>query len=560
MSDRDTLGTLAALAREAGSPWIATETEALADRLAEGRFYVVCVGQFKRGKSTLLNALAGLDVLPIGVVPITAAVTLLRYGDSLGARIRFRDRDWEECDPRTLAHYVSEEHNPGNEKEVTAVEVFAPSPLLRSGMCLVDTPGIGSISLANTEATRAFVPHFDVTMVVLGADPPITGEELGLVREVGRTVPDVIVVFNKADRQPDAERAEAVRFTSRVLDTALERSVGPILQVSATERLSVGPTRDWNRLVERLEALARDSGAVLVRATQSRETRALVERLLHELDEQRAALLRPVSETEARVDALRHAVADAERALGDLSHLLIAEQQRLSRQLTSERDGFFARTLPNAQRELGKRIHSDPDERDVRARALEHARQVTKASLDRWRDEQAPRADALYREAERRFVELVNTFQERLTAIPGLPSLPLLHAHQGLRATSRFYYTEMMRVTAASPATWLQGFLPWRRREVAERDAQSYLEELLHINSARIKNDVEERALQSRRALETEVRDRLHSIVSSAQHALESAREAQRAGAAAVQTRLAWIDGLRQRAAACVPGSEWSSG
>ena len=115
----------------------------MAARVGEGRFYVVCVGQFKRGKSTLLNALIDAAVLPTGVRPITTAVTVVRYGGRLAARVRFRGRDWQDCDPAALATYVSEEHTPGNEKDVAAVEVFAPSPLLRSGLCLVDTPGIG---------------------------------------------------------------------------------------------------------------------------------------------------------------------------------------------------------------------------------------------------------------------------------------------------------------------------------------------------------------------------------------------------------------------------------
>lgn len=50
-----TLAELERLALEAGCPEIAAEARALDERLAEGRFFVVCVGQFKRGKSTLLN-------------------------------------------------------------------------------------------------------------------------------------------------------------------------------------------------------------------------------------------------------------------------------------------------------------------------------------------------------------------------------------------------------------------------------------------------------------------------------------------------------------------------
>lgn len=544
------LGELASLAREAGSVWIVSETEALAERLGEGRFYVVCVGQFKRGKSTLLNALVDTPVLPTGVVPITAAVTVIRYGDRLAARVRFRDRDWEECDPSALGTYVSEEHNPGNEKDVTGVEVFVPSPLLRTGMCFVDTPGIGSVSLANTEATRAFVPHIDAALVVLGADPPITGEELALVKDTEGIVRDVLVVFNKADRQSDTERAEAVRFTLRVLQAALQRPVGPILHVSATERVTEGrPTRDWNRLVERLETLARDSGAELVRGAQHRETTALIRTLLRELDEQRQALVQPIEESERHLASLRRAVADGARSLIDLGHLMSAEQEHLARTFTNERDRFFREALPAAAPELRDAIRRDPTrERDLRPRAIEHAREVTRRWLERWRHEQEPQVQALYQEAESRFVELVNAFQERLVTLPGLEALPRLTVHEGLRTRSRFFYTEMMWLAPASASTWLlDALLPWRRRSAIERDAVDYLGRLLEVNSARIKNDFLERVAQSREFLEREIRDRLQSLAASAERALQNARQAQAAGMTMVETKLRWIDRTRDQ-------------
>jgi hypothetical protein len=105
----DRLRVLVRLGNAAGTHSLGAEADALAERLREGRFYVVCVGQFKRGKSTLLNALVGEPVLPTGVIPITAAVTVVRHGERLTARVRFGERDWEECEPCALATYASEE-------------------------------------------------------------------------------------------------------------------------------------------------------------------------------------------------------------------------------------------------------------------------------------------------------------------------------------------------------------------------------------------------------------------------------------------------------------------
>ena len=81
---------LADLAQELEAEPVAEEARELAARVSEGRFYVACVGQFKRGKSTLLNALVGHEVVPTGFVPVTAVPTVIRFGDELHARVRMR--------------------------------------------------------------------------------------------------------------------------------------------------------------------------------------------------------------------------------------------------------------------------------------------------------------------------------------------------------------------------------------------------------------------------------------------------------------------------------------
>jgi ribosome biogenesis GTPase A len=83
MDGASRLSGLGRLAQELGAESVAEEASELAERVSEGRFYVACVGQFKRGKSTLLNALVGHAVVPTGFVPVTAVPTVIRFGDEL---------------------------------------------------------------------------------------------------------------------------------------------------------------------------------------------------------------------------------------------------------------------------------------------------------------------------------------------------------------------------------------------------------------------------------------------------------------------------------------------
>lgn len=446
---------------------------------------------------------------------------------------------------------MSEEHNPSNEKGVSGVEVFVPSSLLATGMCLVDTPGIASVSAANTAATGGFVPHIDAALVVLGADPPISGAELALVEAIAGTVQDVVFVLNKADRLPEGERAEAVRFTARVLGERLGRPVGPILQVSAAERLGgEGPARDWDALVLRLESLVRDSGADLVRAAEDREARALVDRLLVELDQQRSVLTRPLDESETSIELLRRAIANAERALEELGPRMTAVQDRLMQEFTAARDAFLSGAIARARRDLGNRLADVvPAEGSLRIRAPEAAADLARQTLDGWRHVHGPHVDRLYRDAMQRFVSLFGELYDSFAAMPGLTGLVRPQLEAALTHRSGLYYTEMLTVAPVSaPLRFLDVFRrPEACHRAVERDAIAYLERLLEVNTARITNDLQARVRQSRRDLEADVRRRLGDAITSAERALAQARQTQEAGALAVQDRLQAIAALRAR-------------
>ena len=123
VADGRALGELANVAEELGEGAIAADVRQLVARINEGRFFVACVGQFKRGKSTLLGALVGEPILPMGVVPVTAVPTVLRYGSQRTARVLIGET-WRTIPPDDLPQYVSEEWNPENSKQVAGVEVF----------------------------------------------------------------------------------------------------------------------------------------------------------------------------------------------------------------------------------------------------------------------------------------------------------------------------------------------------------------------------------------------------------------------------------------------------
>jgi small GTP-binding protein len=198
-SDSDPLTTaLAELSVLCGENDRATP-EGLKGRLAERRLRVLVAGEAKRGKSTLVNALLGRELLPVGVTPLTALATTVRYGQEEGVTAVFADGHVESFQLSALFELVTERGNPGNRRELASVTVVAGCPLLARGVELVDTPGIGSIYAHNTAAAQAALETMDAAVFVLTADPPVSASERDLMAKVAEESVTMFVVLNKAD-------------------------------------------------------------------------------------------------------------------------------------------------------------------------------------------------------------------------------------------------------------------------------------------------------------------------------------------------------------------------
>lgn len=547
------LSHLATLAQELGTDPVADEARELSARVAEGRFYVACVGQFKRGKSTLINALIGEAIVPTGFIPVTAVPTVIRFGENLHARIRLNDGSWNEIPVSELKQYVTEELNPENKKGVQGAEAFVPSPLLSSGMCMVDTPGLGSVFSGNSAATQAFIPHIDAALVVVGADPPLAGEELTLVEAVGEQVRDLILVLNKADRTTDAERMAAANFTRQLLRKKLKREIGPIFEVSAQERAeNRGPLRDWDKLKGALQQLVDGSGRQLVRAACDRGVQRLSEQLVAIIHEGRDALRRPVEESERRISLMKKTISEAERSMRELTFLFMAEQQRLSDLFVDRHKAFSASALPQASLEFQEASQSVAGAfgPSYRRRVMKVAQDIAHRHVVPWLRPEQEEAEREYRRVALRFVEMGNDFLQKLASagIPELARMPhALDPETGFRVRSTFTFLDFIEVAQpASPLRWLADvILPLvGARRLIKNDGQQFLVKLLETNSTRVQSDILNRVQESRSRLEVEIRKLLHEVSRIAEQALVRARKVKEEGEPAIEAELARLDHL----------------
>jgi GTP-binding protein EngB required for normal cell division len=178
---------------------------------------VAVFGRFKAGKSSFLNHLTGRSVLPIGVVPLTAVITRLRYGRTDRAEVRFLNGTAQKIPLEEIGLYVGENENPNNQKQVASMEVELPELKTLAPLQFVDTPGLGSAFVHNTEAAMNWLPNVGAAFVAVSSDAPLSERDLALLEELRRHTPKIVLLLTKADLLTEPQRAEVLNFVRQQL-------------------------------------------------------------------------------------------------------------------------------------------------------------------------------------------------------------------------------------------------------------------------------------------------------------------------------------------------------
>lgn len=257
--------------------------EELMVKLAEDRFTLAVVGQFKRGKSSLMNAIIGRELLPTGVLPLTSAITILKFGPVERLVVRRANSVFPEIvSASALADYVTEKGNPGNRKKVKTATVEVPLPFLRRGLEFVDTPGVGSAIEANTATTYGFLPECDAVLFVTSVDAPFTETELNFLRTIREHVGKIFFILNKTDLLHDeAELPEILKFVESEIHAEMQATQARVFPLSAQRALT-----NVDFAGSGLKELQETLGQFLAAEKSAVFLAAIIERALRLIDEE----------------------------------------------------------------------------------------------------------------------------------------------------------------------------------------------------------------------------------------------------------------------------------
>lgn len=305
-----------------GRPDLGRELERLRERLVDPAFTVLVIGEFKQGKSSLINALLATGACPVDDDIATSVPTSLAWSEAWSASVLLAPTSVEDdlaqlqVDiPADQVHaYVTEAANPENAKQVRSVHIGLPAPLLRDGLVIIDTPGVGGLAGAHAAITLNALPEADAVLFVSDASQEYSGPELEFLATAMKSCPHVVGVLTKCDFYPewrtilDLDRGH---LAARGLDF-------PILPVSSELR-RVAVTHQDGALNEEsgfpaLERWLREDIAAHGEALILGGVHTVVRRIVDDLERQYAAEREALTDPAARQRQLDELAAAKERA------------------------------------------------------------------------------------------------------------------------------------------------------------------------------------------------------------------------------------------------------
>jgi GTPase SAR1 family protein len=543
--------------------------EELREKIQTNTFNLVVVGQFKRGKTSLINALLGVDILPVAVVPLTSIVTIMTYGDALRIKVYFNDGRVTEIRPESLPEYVTEKGNPKNIKDVSEVIITYPSPYLKDGVRLIDTPGVGSIYQHNTDVAYQYLPKSDAALFLLSVDQPMSKAELDFLRDVKEYSNRIFFLLNKADYLTENDLNESIEFSKNVLKEAMGIDV-KIFPVSARIALE-GKTTDSQELLEKSmlpqfsEVLNRflmeEKGKVLIISVTNNLLRVLSQARF-EIELELKSLTTPLDELMTKIKVFEDKKREVFLEKNDFEILLEGETKKLLKSILDEDlDKFKKELVPQVSSNLEnffnensalslKELHKALEQRVIRE---------VKEAFNAWRVIEDERLAKAFESICKRFIVKINdTVDELLRFSSELFQIPFeaIKAEALWSVKSGFYYKFKdepvgLEMLAGTLTLALPKFIGER---IILKKMKEYLLQVIDVQSGRLRYDFAERLDKSKIDFRWEMLQKIDATIEGIETAIKKGMSKREMGEKEVEERkkiihetMEKIDSLKDR-------------
>ena len=188
--------------RAYGREDLAERLDSLHERIRNPAVQIVVVGEFKQGKSSLINALINAEVCPVDDDIATALPTVVRHGPALRAHVvgvatEVAEPVRETIDVTAVPDVVTERRD--GTRELSGVEIEIDRRFLADGVVVIDTPGVGGLGAAHGTATLGALSLADAAIFVTDASQELTATEVEFLRRARERCPAMVCVLTKID-------------------------------------------------------------------------------------------------------------------------------------------------------------------------------------------------------------------------------------------------------------------------------------------------------------------------------------------------------------------------
>jgi GTPase SAR1 family protein len=527
-------------------------SQELKEKLLNNVFNLVVLGQFKRGKTTLINALLGAEILPTAVVPLTSIATILKYGETLSIKVFFNDGQVTEIGPDRLSQYVTEKGNPKNMKDVLEVVITYPSSYLKDGVRLIDTPGVGSVYEHNTDVAYQYLPKSDAALFLLSVDQPVSKAELDFLKDVKEYSNRIFFLQNKADYVGYEDLNESISFSKKIIEEYMGREarIFPLSAKLALEGKLSGEKEllgksflaDFEKLLNTF--LMEEKGKVLLLSVSNSLLRVLSQALFESGLEMKSLTI-PVDELKAKIEAFEKKKKEVLREKDDFDILLDGEVNRLVKKGLDEDLADFKKettSILSAGLESFYKEKRSLSSKELNVALERYIMDEVKNAYNNWWAQEDGRLASGFEAICGRFISKINEtvdalfkFSSELFAIP----FQAFKAEELWTVKPGFYYKfredpVMLEVLATSFTLTLPKFLG---DKIILKKMKEFLLQMIDRQGGRIRFDFAERLEKGKLDFRWEMLERLEATINGISSAIEKGMHRKSKGEQSVEER-----------------------
>ncbi len=509
-------------------------------KLDEEQFNLVVVGQFKRGKSTFINALLSDTIVPSSILPLTSIVTIIQYSDSKRAVVKFLDNHDETIEVSEIEKYVTEKHNPENKLQVKEVHVYHPSEYLKKGVRIIDTPGIGSIFKHNTDVAYNFLPYCDAAVFLMSPDPPLGEAEIEFLKNVKVYTEKFFFVLNKIDIVSEDELDEVVEFNKNLLKEYTESEDIKIYPISARIALKAKLNKDSNLLeMSKMPQIEQALNKFIAKERMNIIATSVINALLRHINNELTSYKLQQETQKLSVESLKEKVEKFSKFIEgvkeeaeEYEYILDKRIDKIYKELDDEIEILKEKELPNLIekmqeyfREKSKeKMSTEEFENYMTQKMNEHIFQI----FTSWRKEQSDiiseKVEAVYNDLAKKINQKIEDIINTASSLFDVKLNTYIDSEKLIQKSDFYFMLEeqmgILNIFATTFRTKLPFFIG---KKIAQKHIKNTIIELFDRHCGRVRYDLTKRVRETTFKFKDQLRDKLDLTIEAIQHALDKA-------------------------------------